>query len=588
VGLAGQAGVRNHCTIGDSAAVPMLQYKRQLVALRRLPALRTLTRRGLVDKGTRGYSMDSSAPVGSLSWIARSPSPLAAFTRACLGVSLALHLTAAIFSGAFHHADEHFQILEFANARLGLSPASELPWEYRARMRPWFQPAVALVVVDLMRGVGINSPFAWATGLRLISAVLGWCALAALCCCVFGWLRSERLQRYTILALSTLWFLPYLHARFSSESWSGSLFFLGFLPLVLAVQRDEHDIRPATVFGCGMAMGLAFEARYQAALLIAGALVWCLRYTRLSRSAWLSLCGGGVLAVAVCTALDRSGYGMWTLAPLNYFHVNVVRNVSAKFGTHPVWMHALWISLLPPPPLGLLFLVGMAATWVAKPRFSLTWCTLPFVVVQSLVAHKEPRFLYPIFLTFPVFLAMAWQALEPRVALKGKIVHAMKMLLVLYVIANAVLAAIVIFLPARRIITIYSEVYERGLTELYWVDHDPYTAGIVSLHFYQSGLKVIRVATYDELARLLAEKAAPVWLFRSGLGLPPAAAALEGHCRAEWQSTPASRRDRWFRWIDALEGRTVFPDDGIRLATARSLFRCEPAGGGGANLSGRR
>jgi UDP-3-O-[3-hydroxymyristoyl] glucosamine N-acyltransferase len=70
--LYGQVGVRDHCTIGDRAVVaggsvvagdlpddlvawgfpaqPMLQFKRQLVALRRLPnLLRTVARRGLVD-----------------------------------------------------------------------------------------------------------------------------------------------------------------------------------------------------------------------------------------------------------------------------------------------------------------------------------------------------------------------------------------------------------------------------------------------------------------------------------------------------------------------------------------------------------
>ena len=72
--LAGQVGVADHCTIGDNAAVgggsvviddlpanavvwgtpaqPMWQYKRQLVALQRLPkVMRTLAQRGVLSDG---------------------------------------------------------------------------------------------------------------------------------------------------------------------------------------------------------------------------------------------------------------------------------------------------------------------------------------------------------------------------------------------------------------------------------------------------------------------------------------------------------------------------------------------------------
>jgi phosphatidylinositol glycan class B len=522
--------------------------------------------------------MHPPAPEGSLTWIARSPSPLAAFTRVCLGVSLVLHATAAIFSVGYHHPDEHFQILEFANAKLGRGAFSDLPWEYSARMRPWFQPGAAYVVAQAMRAAGIESPFVWASVLRLLSALLGWSAVVALCCCVFGWLRSPRVQRFTILALSTIWFLPYLHARPSSESWSSSLFFLGFLPLVLAVQREARQVRPAAAFACGLAMGLAVEARYQAALLVLGALLWCVRYARLSRATWLPLCAGGVLALALGMALDRWGYGEWVLAPVNYVRVNLWQGRASEFGTQPVWAYASWVGLLGPPPLGLLFVLGTLTTWIAKPRFSLTWCTLPFVVVQSLIGHKEPRFLFPIFPAFPVVVAMAWQALETRIA-TPKTNQAIKVVAVSCAALNVAFLAAVLFLPARRTVVLYSEIYERGVTELYWVDYDPYRMAALRQHYYRSTqLQVIGLASYDEFTRLLGERARPVWLFRGGLGLPPGAAGLERSCRPEWQSLPAwGQREpwyRWARWMGALEGRAAFPTERVSFVPI-SLYRCE-------------
>ncbi|MBK5097796.1 MAG: hypothetical protein JJE01_08435 [Gemmatimonadetes bacterium] len=55
------------------------------------------------------------------------------WARNWLLVALVLNLAAAYFSWGFHQFDEHFQILEFANYKLGNSPASDLPWEFSIR-----------------------------------------------------------------------------------------------------------------------------------------------------------------------------------------------------------------------------------------------------------------------------------------------------------------------------------------------------------------------------------------------------------------------------------------------------------------------
>src|SRR5690349_12493433 len=64
------------------------------------------------------------------------------FVLQWLAIALALHIIAAVRSGGFYHNDEHFQIVEFVNAKLGRSPPVDLPLEYRELMRPWLLPAI--------------------------------------------------------------------------------------------------------------------------------------------------------------------------------------------------------------------------------------------------------------------------------------------------------------------------------------------------------------------------------------------------------------------------------------------------------------
>jgi hypothetical protein len=64
------------------------------------------------------------------------------FLATWMAIGLLLILVAAVRSEGFHHPDEHFQVLEFAGAKLGLTPWSALAWEYRDQMRPWLQAAL--------------------------------------------------------------------------------------------------------------------------------------------------------------------------------------------------------------------------------------------------------------------------------------------------------------------------------------------------------------------------------------------------------------------------------------------------------------
>lgn len=57
-------------------------------------------------------------------------------------ISLILHIFAGLNSAGVAHVDEHYQILEFVNYKLGLVSIDRLPWEFGFRMRAWIQPGL--------------------------------------------------------------------------------------------------------------------------------------------------------------------------------------------------------------------------------------------------------------------------------------------------------------------------------------------------------------------------------------------------------------------------------------------------------------
>src|SRR5690349_19703202 len=108
-----------------------------------------------------------------------------------MGIALLLHMIGAIFSAGFYHADEHFQIIEFMNYKLGRIPVSELPLEFGHAIRPWLQPAILTGMTQLLNILGVDSPFNLALSFRILSSLLGWLSLCGLTANCALWFKEE-------------------------------------------------------------------------------------------------------------------------------------------------------------------------------------------------------------------------------------------------------------------------------------------------------------------------------------------------------------------------------------------------------------
>lgn len=328
--------------------------------------------------------------------------------RRSLLILTAATVVTAWFSVTFYFPDEHFQVLEFMGHRLGITPASDLPWEYEARIRPWFQPLLYFLIVSPLRALGVQDMFTLVFVLRLLTGLFSVAALALFARAVLDTIEGEGQKRSFVRYLPFLGFLPYLFVRTSSETLSAAFFALG-----LAVVLRGKSARMLAV--SGLLCGLAFEARYQTAMLGLGLFAWLAIVARVRVSRLLAFVGGGVAALFIGALADRWGYGAWVFPPWNYFHVNIVQGVAAtQFGREPFFAY---FYLLPAQlffAITLVLMAGMIAMWLRNPRHPLTWTTLPFVLLHVLVAHKEARFLFPLVLVATAFPVLGFSPNLPR------------------------------------------------------------------------------------------------------------------------------------------------------------------------------
>jgi len=335
-----------------------------------------------------------------------------------LAAGVILCIIAAWFSIGYHHPDEHFQIWEFANYKLGHIPAVDLPWEFHAKERPGVQVFLAYSTILVAQKLGIENPFIQVFITRLI------CGIVAIW--IFWrwsfWLERDLKQpanaRWLRIGLLFFCFIPYLNVRFTSENTSALCFFGGMLLLVRAIGDRKNNYSWHLVLA-GFMLGLSFFFRYQIAFAGIGLGAWILTQNRLSWSVWAALTIGVLVAVCVGLATSFWLYGEWVFAPYNYYYHNIVLGKAAEFGVEPVWWYLTEMPIALIPPLGLalwaLFFVGL---W-KKPMHSLTWCLVPYVVAHSFMAHKEVRFLFPMVLPFFFLVVSGWEFFQEKFEVKN-------------------------------------------------------------------------------------------------------------------------------------------------------------------------
>lgn len=376
----------------------------------------------------------------------------------------AIFLTAivAYFSVGFHHFDEHFQILEFMNYKLGQTSSSELPWEFQRKMRPWFQPYLYLVLDTPLRLMNV-SPFTRAFFLRIYSGAFFLFSLHFLFKNIFkDWFETPS-QKKTALAVTLLtWFIPYVAVRPSAESLSISLFFLG---VSFCLKQKKNFLVAGALFG------LSYLCRFQMALPIAVFWFWGIIIAKWNLKDLALYAFSIVIFLCLGTALDSYSYSQFTFAIWNYFEANFLDGVLKSMGVSPWYKYLEWSLVKLIPPVSLFIIGGTVLYWknhLKSEKSWLTWTTLSFFLFHSLIGHKEYRFIFLCAVLAPL---MSYYCLRHKRI--SKILISLNFMIFLITLK-----------PANKMIPLYKFIYNANIQKIFFVDENPKTLVGLPLNFY--------------------------------------------------------------------------------------------------------
>jgi phosphatidylinositol glycan class B len=416
-------------------------------------------------------------------------------------LGLMVQVAAAWFSVGYHHPDEHFQVLEFCNNRLGYSPAADLPWEYAAQCRSSILPYIALGVCYALKSVGLYNPFVAAFLLRLAMGVLAWWVTCRMIAVLLPEFDTDGGRRLFVASSFLLWFVPYLGVRFSSENFAGLLFFL-VLTILLQLKTNELKKQFAHLAVSGVLLAIALFIRLQIGFAFIGLAVWLFFARKLPWRSLFALVLFAIPGAVLAIVLDRLFYGSWVLTPFNYFDINILQHRAASWGSTPWWDYFWMFFQMAIPPLSIvllfLFLVGI----VKRPMHLLSLVCISMIAGHIFIGHKEMRFL---FLLSPAFIFLFCRGADLILA-RYTTSKWHEILFAALATLNACLLAVKMLTPAHESVKYYSYIYQwsnKHKTTLMSFGRPPYNmegASGIEMNFYKPRNLDVRVlADSDEL-----------------------------------------------------------------------------------------
>ncbi|MBI2711439.1 MAG: hypothetical protein HYX41_01060 [Bdellovibrio sp.] len=517
-----------------------------------------------------------------------------------MGISLFFHLLTGIFSVGYQAVDEHFQILEFLNFKMGKTPLEDLPVEFGEKMRPFLQVWLYGGVIKIAHAFGITNPHTWALLIRELTGILGWLSIVSLAQSALLWFGDLQTQKIAITALALCWYFPAMHVRPSSEGLGGSAFVLGICLLFLTYQHQKQSrsdvpmqdrprpLAPATSplrlnflgviplrsawcwFLGGALLGLSFEARFQMALMLLGAALWFIFQARIQLSQWaLSLFGFGVVFGAGRLA-DYWGYGTLCFSPWNYFSYNILRGEVSRYGRSP-WWDIFRMSITESwPILGILLAILVVIGWARFRRHLLTWCHLPFFLVHCMIAHKEYRFFFPIGNSAPILAILSlvspktygldfWKRVLTEK--KSRFLRPLLLTVLGFLFINNLVGLVSLsVIPMARNVYYQEAVSKRVIPghefRIYTDDRDPFVISGSPTYFYRpSEVQVHHVNHLSELSTLPKE-ARPFWFFHGTFEIPSELQASLPFCSRSFSTLPDWIK--YFNWNNWLSRANVW------------------------------
>ncbi len=392
---------------------------------------------------------------------------------AIIFAAIIIRIVAAGESQGYVHPDEVFQSIEMVHFRIfgKFGNGQTIPWEYDldhpyGGARSWFFVFILVAIYKFFMLFGITNP------LTLIFIARLFLSLSSIITVLVSYFFGKEMFNKTVGLLSAFlcgvwWFFPFWASRTMTDSLSSDFLFMSiFLAYKVLKSKDSYKRKFILSLLSGFFVGLAFMIRFPTALMGFPLLVFFLfvaikeiidrRKKKISDKQIVSkfllftpaigFTLGSFFMVLVQGIFDMLTWGSFLHSPINFFLYNIVEGYSALHGTSP------WYSYFTGfytnfaeyflPIFLMFFIIGLSYKEKTKSKIMIGSIIVFWLLVFSILAHKEFRFIMVILPLCFLFIANGIYKVVIMFRKKKYQVISLASILLIFVTASSVMAFI--------------------------------------------------------------------------------------------------------------------------------------------------
>lgn len=395
-------------------------------------------------------------------------------------VALCWYAITAWFSKGYYHADEHYQIIEFAGLIDGSNKPEDLTWEYHAQIRSSLQPVLCSLVFKTISIFNCSDPFTKAFILRLITALMAVIIISHFIITCKN-LIEKKFWKWFVVISYFIWFLPFLNVRFSSETWSGLLLLFA---LSLIIRNSKTNFSYIFI---GILFGLAFLIRFQILFAIIGIVFWLIFVQKSSLQKMLLVFSSGLFVVFLGFLLDTWYYQKAVFVFWNNIVSNILEGKANTYGTEPIYYYLYYIFRYPFFPIGIAILLSFCYLTIKQPKNLFIWTIIPYLLIHSLISHKELRFLFPMINLVPIIFFLALQETK-SISILPKVNYITKTIVIILLGINFMGLLVTTVKPAGisrvRLMEMIKKMQNKPANLYYFEDSNPYSPWRIRTNYY--------------------------------------------------------------------------------------------------------
>ncbi len=455
-------------------------------------------------------------------------------------LGLILHLISAYFTYGFYSDDEHFQILEPAAYLLGLNDVviedtSGYYWEWRLhiRMRPWLQPYIYYNLISLIKSIGIDDPFKWTFIIRTLSTLLGFLSITYLFFTFKNFFLKKE-SHFNYFIFFSFWFYPFLHSRTSSENLSITLFIFAFCILYKQLQVKKLKLNYFLFFIASFLMGLSMVAKFNLVFTSIPFFIWMTIFK--FNIVRIPIFGISILlALSLGLYIDYINWGSYKNTYLQFYKFNLDETWGrlSDYGTEPWWYFFTETITQLAPILSVFFVIGLIIFWIKNPINPITWITFTTIIVISIFSHKEIRYIFPVYIFAPFFVAYFFEKFEYK--------YISTTLKTLVILSNILFLSLTLFVPPNSKVGVYKYIFDNiDSNNIYYLGNNPYLVNNMEPFIYTKFLPPI-----SELNNEITKK--DIWIVTNQYNI---ISDLPNNCNIKYTTYPEAifnLNDNWKR-----------------------------------------